>query len=115
MRWRAYAAALPKRERAKGAKRMTYWPNSSAKPERLAYRVILTPEAEADLRPIATFAGMRLAQPASGSNTLARVSRVSPTIPNAARWRVRAFHLTKPYGNCCLELVTGERTGFSSQ
>ena len=29
---------------------MTSWPNSSAKPERLAYRVILTPEAEADLR-----------------------------------------------------------------
>ena len=29
---------------------MTYWPNSSAKPERPAYRVILTPEAEADLR-----------------------------------------------------------------
>src|SRR5947207_15712035 len=50
MRWRAYAAALPRRERAKGAKRMTYWPNSSAKPERPAYRVILTPEAEAALR-----------------------------------------------------------------
>src|SRR5947199_4924941 len=50
---------------------------------------------------------MRLAQPASGSEGRARVSRVSPTIPNAARWRVRAFHLTKPYGNCCLELVTG--------
>src|SRR5206468_12718009 len=29
---------------------MTSWPNSGAKPERLAYRVILTPEAEADLR-----------------------------------------------------------------
>ncbi len=57
-----------------------------------------------------------LAQARKGeANTLARVSRVSPTIPNAARWRVRAFHLTKPYGNCCLELVTGERTGFSSQ